>query len=164
MSYQTGVVAHYNWRVRRGLTPCGGSSTVEYTGPIRKFLLDMIKKYKILSMADVGCGDFSWMKLMEFPKQFRYIGYDVNEELILANRANKLYRGSFKFFDAVVTVMLPANDLIFCKDVLFHYKNRDISRILKNFRASGSKYLMTNYSYMETSNPDRWRLRRHVGY
>jgi hypothetical protein len=120
----------------------GPGSTAEQTYAIRQQLEFILKKYAINSFLDVPCGDFNWMKLVNFD-QCSYIGCDVVEPLIETN--NTKHRSSHKFFlhlDATKD-LLPKADIIFCRDLLVHLSLSDIAQTLNNFKKSGAKYLLT---------------------
>jgi SAM-dependent methyltransferase len=118
---------------------------MEATTAIRKQLPLIIERYAIQSMLDVPCGDYNWMKTVE--KTCSYIGGDIVAELIENNR--KLYASEkiqFKQID-ITKDTLPMVDLIFCKDCLQHLSYASVHNALRNFKNSGSKYLLvTSYS------------------
>jgi hypothetical protein len=115
---------------------------------IRKQLPLIIEKYAIRSMLDVPCGDYIWMKTIE--KTCNYIGGDIVVDMIENNQ--KLYASdSVQFRQIDITKdTLPAVDLIFCKDCLQHLSYANIHKALRNFKNSGSKYLLV------TSYPKTW--------
>jgi hypothetical protein len=105
-------------------------------------VLDMlIRQLGIKSICDVPCGDFYWMPLVlgRFPK-LDYYGFDIVPDLILWNKERFPDR-TFKVANVCVDV-LPPVDLIFCKDLLLHLRNRDIGLALRNFKRSRSRFLL----------------------
>ena len=48
----------------------------------------------------------------------------------------------FEQHDLVTDDIKVSYDLILCRHTLFHLKNDDVFRVLKNFHASGSRYLL----------------------
>jgi SAM-dependent methyltransferase len=123
----------------------GEGSTIEATTMIRKQLPLIIEKYAIRSMLDVPCGDYNWMKMVE--KTCSYIGGDIIVDMIENNQ--KLYTSdSVQFRQIDITKdILPIVDLIFCKDCLQHLSYANVHKALRNFKNSGSKYLLvTSYS------------------
>jgi hypothetical protein len=105
-------------------------------------VLDMIvRQFGIKTICDVPCGDFYWMPLVlgRFPK-LEYLGFDIVPELITWNKERYPDR-NFATADVCVDV-LPAADLIFCKDLLLHLKNKYIGLALRNFKRSGSRFLL----------------------
>jgi SAM-dependent methyltransferase len=120
----------------------GPGSTAEQTYKIREQLESILKKYAINSFLDIPCGDFNWMQLVNFG-QCSYIGCDVVKPLIDAN--NTKYGSSNKVFLHIDATKdpLPKADIILCRDLLVHLSLTDILLILKNFKKSGAKYLLT---------------------
>jgi 2-polyprenyl-3-methyl-5-hydroxy-6-metoxy-1,4-benzoquinol methylase len=120
----------------------GGGSQINTTEKICGALPEVWKTYGIKTFLDVPCGDYNWMK--EVCKVgIEYIGGDIVEELVEEN--NKKYRDKnilFKKLD-ITKDILPKVDMIFCKDCLQHLSHENVSKSLKNFANSGSKYLFT---------------------
>jgi len=96
----------------------------------------ILDKFKIKSVVDIGCGDwtlyqsaFDWYSM-----DVSYIGIDVVPELV--DRLNKLHgRDSVEF--RCVDVFgpdLPEADLYILKDVLQHWSNDQIERFLPQLR------------------------------
>ena len=106
----------YTWcRSDKGPS-CVGSDN--YTTKILRSKLPIfIKKYKIKSILDAGCGDFYWMKNINLIK-INYYGLDIVSKLIEKNK--KLYsKKNITFFKSnLVKDKLPKVDLIICRDVL----------------------------------------------
>lgn len=120
----------------------GTGSTLLQTEVIRIEILKLIKKYDIKSIIDAPCGDYTWMKEISL-EHTDYLGVDIVPTLI--SRNNKKYgtsKISFIERDIVIDI-LPAYDLILCRDCFVHLSIRDILRAVENFRKSGSKYLLT---------------------
>jgi len=150
------------WRKnkRKGF-PCGKGSTVEITEPIRKFIEKSIVDYNIKSISDAACGDYSWMSLVN-KHGSSYVGYDINDQMINELKYKDV---SFKVFDITKTI-LPKTDLIICKDCLIHLTTEDGVKILRNFKKSGSKYLMTTTfdSIKKNSELDRMSYSKQYGF
>lgn len=103
---------------------------------------DLINTNLINTVLDVGCGDWVLASQIDW-KNCNYLGVDIVKKVI---KKNQLQYGSknivFKHLNAIEDP-LPKVDLIICKDVLVHLPIEDILKALKNFKASGSKYLLT---------------------
>ena len=124
--------------------PCGNGSTIENTKGVSEFIEKVIVDYKIKSISDAGCGDYSWMSLIDRHGAY-YVGYDINDEMIKELDYENI---SFEVFD-VTSEVLPKTDLIICRDCLFHLTTDDGVQAIKNFRESGSKYLLsTTFDYV----------------
>lgn len=129
--------------------PCGTGSTLEYTQLLRDTLPDFLARHNITSMLDAPCGDHSWMSLIDFPKNFKYIGGDIVEFMIQENR--RLYPNrEFKVLD-ICQDPLPQVDLLFCRDCLFHLSYADIKRAFDNIANSNISWIMTTTYYTEHS-------------
>jgi hypothetical protein len=121
----------------------GGGSTSEYTHATRAIVENVVRTHAIHSMLDAGCGDFTWMPLVleRLPNDFRYVGGDIVRELVERHR-QEYPQHEFKVIDFVVDE-LPRCDLIFCRDVVQHLPVKDALKVLRNFSASGARYLLT---------------------
>ena len=133
----------YTWcRPNRGPS-CVGSDNYT-TKVLRSKLPYLIKKYKINSILDAGCGDFYWMKNINLSRT-NYHGMDIVSKLIEENK--KLYaKENITFSNSnLVKDLIPKVDLIICRDVLTRSSKKNNILILKNFIRSKSKYLMTTF-------------------
>ena len=127
----------------------GDGSTAETTEVLRRDLSKLIKKYKIGSILDIPCGDFSWMNSLNLAG-IKYIGADIVEEIIEDNRKKSADDLEFIKLD-ICSDPLPKCDLIICRDCLVHLSNKNIVAAVENLKKSGAKYLML------TTFPDRKR-------
>lgn len=133
---------HYNLEVSNNRCACGPGSDglqVKNAGTI-DFINNMIKKYNIRSISDCPCGLFeNWMYMVDL-SNVEYIGYDIND---LAIDRNKRVHPEKMFIEFdLVNEILPKTDLIICRDCLFHLSNDFVFKALKNFKKSGSTYLL----------------------
>jgi SAM-dependent methyltransferase len=123
----------------------GPGSQINTTKKIRKILPQIWKKYSIKTFLDIPCGDYNWMKEVD-KTGIEYIGADIVKHVIANN--NKTYKAPnacFKVLDATKD-NLPKVDMIFCKDCLQHLSYENVWKVLRNFKRSGSKYLLvTSY-------------------
>ena len=110
----------------------GGGSTPENTVEYRAFIQKFLKDYKIQSVVDYGCGDWSFSRLMDW-SGVHYIGYDLVESVIMRNR--RLYStGGVTFackHEEVLKEFPP--DLMIVKDVLQHWSNEEIDEFLQRY-------------------------------
>lgn len=122
----------------------GPSSSLIRTKNIQQKLPELIKRWDINTVVDLGCGDLFWMKLvLAGSKHIRYLGLDIVRELIVTNHEKySNYNISFHQKDIRIDG-LPRCDLAICRDVLFHFSEKDIFIFLQNFLDSGSLYLLT---------------------
>jgi len=126
---------------------CGEGSFVANTGEVREFLEDVLRRRRILTMADIACGDWNWMRRVNLGDTL-YTGFDIDPKFIEANRLS--FRSYvFEVADAL-TMVMPSVDLLLCRDLMIHMSNDDIVRLLGRMRRSGSRYLMaTSYDYLD---------------
>jgi SAM-dependent methyltransferase len=119
----------------------GHGSTFQRTETIRRALPALFAELGVRSVVDAGCGDFNWFRALGVTLD-RYLGIEVVEDLARRNQA--LYgdeRRSFVSLD-VIRDPLPKSDLILCRDCLVHLKTQQVVSALRNFRRSGSTYLL----------------------
>src|SRR5262249_48184994 len=120
----------------------GPGSTVVRTAVVRQVLRKLVMEFGIRTLLDAPCGDFNWMKEAHLPLD-KYIGVDVVEEIIAHN--HWLYGNARREFLVrdLTADPLPRVDMVFCRDCLVHFSFADIRAALRNFRRSGSRYLLT---------------------
>jgi SAM-dependent methyltransferase len=134
-------------------TRSGGGSHINSTKIIREKLPALWQQFEIKSFLDVPCGDYNWMKEVD-KHNIIYIGGDIVSEMIEKN--NQKYREenvSFEVID-ITNDILPRVDMIFCKDCLQHLSDENTFKALRNFKKSGSKYLLTTSYPLTLSNWD----------
>jgi len=87
--------------------------------------------------------------------EFEYIGDDLVKSIVDEN-ASKFGNEKVKFIPMNLIVgPVPKVDLIFTRDCFRHLSFDNIYRILKNYKASGTKYLLVStYSNKERVNVD----------
>lgn len=137
----------------------GNGSNLDQTATIRMVLPQVFKEFNIERLVDLPCGDYWWFK--EMGLDIAYLGLDIVDELV--NKNKELYSNKQTFFmqmDATADIP-PQADMILCRDMLGHLTNNDVLRVIKNFRASGSKYLLTTTFPGRNPNQDiktgEWR-------
>lgn len=121
----------------------GAGSSLAYTEKLRAQLPGVLRELGVGAMLDAPCGDFHWMRLVVQALPLDYTGGDIVKPLV---RENQQRHGTdhIRFVHLDITRdPLPAADLMFCRDCLFHLSNEAIRATLANFVASGIPYLMT---------------------
>jgi len=121
----------------------GPGSELKYTTNIIQKLPVLFTDFSIKSISDAPCGDFNFMKEIKLDN-IDYCGYDIVKPIIEKN--NQLYRRDnigFKHFN-VIDQVLPKTDMILSRDMLIHFSFHDAFQTIKNFKESGSRYLLTN--------------------
>lgn len=134
-------------------TVSGRGSSLHRTATIRRELPLVFQDLRVRSVLDAGCGDFHWFRTLEIPLD-RYVGVEVVEELAAANQ-ERYGTDQRRFVSLDVTRDdLPRVDLILCRDCLVHLKNRHVRAALRNFRRSGSSYLLATTFTGDHPNED----------
>ncbi len=124
----------------------GPGSTLSYTCNLRAQLAVFVRKFETKTFFDAPCGDFHWMKEVDFPGETQYVGGEIAHSLVEDN-VRRYASASRRFlnFD-IVADKFPAADVWFCRDCLFHLPNAYIFRALRNFCDSQIPLLMmTNH-------------------
>ena len=100
------------------------------------------------------CGDFLWLYEIIKQKNIDYIGVDIVEELIEANKL-KYQNKNFSFINDDITNFNTNKkfDLILIRDLFIHIPNSDIKKILQNIKEINFKYVALN-SYKNKFNDD----------
>lgn len=131
----------------------GEGSSLTQTEKLRQDLPGLFRELGIKNLLDAPCGDFHWMRHVNLG-QISYLGIDIVSELIEANRA--AYGDALRAFDHLnlINDVLPAVNLILCRDCLVHLSNADVKKALTNFKNSGSSYLLTTTFANQTENKD----------
>jgi SAM-dependent methyltransferase len=116
-------------------------------------LVDLLRRLGARVLVDAGCGDFQWAGRIADVVE-RYVGIDVVADLIARHQADHAdARRSFVCGD-LATVDLPQADVILSRDTLVHLSFEDIGRVVRNFRRSGSRYLLTTTFVARGRNDD----------
>ena len=121
----------------------GPGSSLTRTAKLRRELPDLLQEIGARTLLDAPCGDFNWMKDTRLGVE-QYIGADIIPDLIARNR--ELYGNNetqFLLLD-LTRDKLPRADVILCRDCLIHFSYRHVAAAIKNFKRSGSMYLLTN--------------------
>lgn len=140
----------------------GPGSTLTRTSKLRQELPLLLREIRVHTLLDAGCGDFNWMKDTELGVE-NYIGVDVVPELVERNQ--RLYGNERRRFilGELTRDKLPQVDVILCRDCLIHFSYKDIAAAIRNFKRSGSTYLLTNTYPLWTRNEDiRTEEFRHI--
>jgi len=111
-------------------------------------LNEILNKYNIKTICDIGCGDWQFSKFIKYnTKDINYLGIDCVKSVIDNNL--KDYKDTNINFEhkTISDKYIPENyDLIILKDVIQHWEDKDIlkyiSRILKN-----NKYVFVTNGY-----------------
>lgn len=123
----------------------GPGSSLGCTQRLIDQLPAFLDRHRITSMLDIGCGDWTWMQLVDFGPMI-YTGWDVDIQQIARNRRKFGGRNLCRFeAENILTVdKVPRYDVILCRDVLAHLPTEYIEAVLAKFKASGSRYLLAS--------------------
>jgi len=118
-----------------------GSEFIQ-TKEIREKLPPLFKELGIISLLDIPCGDFNWLKEVNL-SFLSYIGADIVDDVVISNIEN-YSQNNRKFIKLnILKDELPKVDLILCRDLFIHISFNDIFTSIANIKKSGSKYLLT---------------------
>jgi hypothetical protein len=130
----------------------GPGSDLDQTVVIREQIPSLFLKYEIKTIIDAPCGDFYWMKeIVKNVEIKNYIGFDIVNEIIENNKSKYNLEKVTFFVSDLTKETVPQADLILCRDCFLHLSYRNIFHILKNFKNSGTKYLLVS-SYRNHNN------------
>jgi hypothetical protein len=120
----------------------GPGSTLNQTIVVREGLQELFEELHIEVLADACCGDFNWMNEIAGNLNL-YLGFDIVDPLIaeLAKKYKELKHCFFKQAD-VVADALPNCNAIIARDCLTHLSTKEVQQAIRNFRESGSTYLI----------------------
>lgn len=134
------------WKENESLS--GSGSDIEPTKTLQEELPKLLKELKILTILDIPCGDFNWLKEVDL-SFLSYTGADIVEELVNKN-IEKYSSKQRKFIKLnILEDELFQTDMIFCRDLLQHFSNKHIFQAIDNIKKSKSRYLLTS-SQIET--------------
>lgn len=125
-------------------------------------LIALVDGWNVRSIVDAPCGDFNWMRNVLGQRHLSYTGVDIVEELIVGN--TRVHGGANRRFlcTDMTRADLPEADLIVCRDGLVHLSFADAEAAIRNFRRSGSRYLLATTFVSRSRNEDvptgGWRV------
>lgn len=124
----------------------GNGSTLEQTAVLREELPKLFKELGIRSIVDAPCGDFNWMQhVITKSPGVKYTGVDIVPDLIKEDAAKYTTSDNTIEFrvGSIITDVLPAADLVICRDCLVHLRIEDGLKAIKSFRKAGFRYLLS---------------------
>lgn len=157
-----GIYAQETWTDKLpGMPRSGRGSLTEYSVSVIDYLTEQIASGAVRSIADIGCGDLTFMKEIAAVREgaVDYTGYDIVPALIAEHR--QLGWGEFHVADVTHEDFHVAADLVLVKDVLFHLANHEVVRALEHLKACEFKQLLITSLDVDTNEPrtfDRWHF------
>lgn len=120
-------------RYEDGSPSSGWGSLVENVRPYMEFLVEFMNTNQIQSVVDVGCGDWAFSRYIDWG-DIDYIGIDVVKSVIERNQQQFIAPNITFIHGDILTMDLPPGDLLICKEVLQHLRNKDIIQFLKKIK------------------------------
>lgn len=142
-----------------GMPRSGRGALYERSLPVVKFIQDRIASNDVRSIADIGCGDLTYMSKIDavVGGAVSYVGYDIVPSLVDEHR--RLPWGEFRLGDITAPGFRVEADLVLVKDVLFHLEDAQIDAALRNLSSSSWSYLLLTTLDNECNTDrafDRW--------
>ncbi len=129
------------WQSEESVSGIG--STVSGTEALRAALPGLFRTLDAHSILDAPCGDFNWMRAVDWDLD-AYIGGDIVSALVeRLQREHGDEKRSFVKLD-IIEGPLPEADVFFCRDCFIHLTNEQVLGALRNAARSSCRYLMTN--------------------
>ena len=128
----------------------GPGSELKVTQNMRQALSTLLQRFGIASIADAPCGDLNWMRYVDIGT-CRYIGIDIVQELIENNARIFGATREFRHLNLIEDIIEKV-DLIICRDMLAHLTDEQIFKVLRNFKQSGSKYILMTTNLTSEGN------------
>jgi SAM-dependent methyltransferase len=135
------IYADNSWSTQQRSGP---GSDAKLTRPYARLIEDFIRRHDIRSVVDLGCGDWSFSRYIDW-SGVDYVGIDIVPDLI--DSLNRTYgRPGIRFLlGNIADQNLPQADLAISKDVLQHWPTEAILTFLPRLRTF--KYaILTNDS------------------
>lgn len=137
----------------------GSGSSLHQTSAVRKALPILLQNLNIKTLLDAPCGDCNWISQTDLSHLEAYIGTDIVEDNINNNCHRNIAPSTTFVMKNVISDPIAEVDLILCRDLLPHISFEQIKQTIKNFKKSGSKYLLTTTYEKNEKNYDI-----HTGY
>ena len=147
------IYAEGTWgRNSAGKGTSGSGSTLEITREYRAYIEDFIRKNRVRSVVDAGCGDWGFSSAIDWGDA-SYLGVDIASDVIEAVRS-KHEKGKIRFQVGDITEELPAAELLISKDVLQHLSNGLVQKFIRNNLRKGKYKWVILTNDRGSDNPD----------
>ena len=131
----------------------GPGSEINQTQTLISELPKLIDKFGIKSMLDIPCGDYNWIRRIDF-QQLEYTGADIVDVIVNENiRKYESVNTKFEVLDITIDA-LPKRDLVLVRDCFVHLSFVDTKKAINNIHKSGSKYLLATTFIDRSVNAD----------
>jgi hypothetical protein len=139
----------------------GWGAELKRTVSIRAELPEFVRRHDVQSLLDAPCGDFHWMRHVDWPSGFRYVGADIVHDLI-ADNSQKYPGVEFLELD-VLRDRLPDVNAWLARDLMIHFPDQAVRTAINQFRHSTISYLLaTTYPNARQNNDIRFGQVRHL--
>lgn len=136
-----------DWVNSSGGTESGPGSSLTCSKEYLTFLTQFVRDNYVVSILDIGCGDFNLMRHFDF-SGIRYFGIDLVDFVIESNRSR--YQSDnvqFKCVDILTDdIDVSKYDLVLIKDVFQHLDNTTISRMLNKLQNANGVLITNDYT------------------
>lgn len=134
------LIYESGWWDAGGESASGPGSTLAFTESFRLQFEKLLTDRQVRALFDAPCGDWNWMKRVNFPDGMTYIGADIVPALVEKLKSKfENEQCSFRLLD-ITADPFPTSDLWLCRDCLAHLSFDDIRLALRNFAASDVHY------------------------
>jgi hypothetical protein len=139
----------------------GWGAELKRTVSIRAELREFVRRHSVQSLLDAPCGDFHWMRHVEWPSGFRYIGADIVGDLIVDNRQKY---PCVEFLELnVLHDRLPNVGAWLARDLMIHFPDQAVRAAINQFRQSNIGYLLaTTYPNARQNTDIKFGQVRHL--
>jgi hypothetical protein len=149
-----------NWW-NNGESRSGWGAELKRTVSIRAELPEFVSRHSIGSLLDAPCGDFHWMRHVQWPVGFKYTGADIVPDLVIENR-RKYPDIEFLELD-VLHDPLPDVGAWLARDLMIHFPDEAVQKALSQFRRSKISFLMaTTYPNALKNTDIKYGQVRHL--
>jgi len=136
-----------DWINSSGGTESGPGSSLECSKQYLTFLTQFVRNNNVVSVLDIGCGDFNLMRHFDFTG-IKYLGIDLVDFVIESNRIKHQSENvQFQCVDILNDVIdVSRYDLVVIKDVFQHLDNTTISRLLNKLKDANCILITNDYT------------------
>lgn len=132
----------------------GAGSNLRATRELRAALPGLMADLGATRLLDAPCGDYHWFRHVDRDPPFDYVGGDIVQKLIDANRQSYGSADTTFVHLDITQDELPEADLWMCRDCMIHLSFDMTEQALRNFANSDIDYLLATTHCEVTENID----------